>query len=171
MLYLDNKVVLLPGDFYFGARQEYQYIQTLLGSCVALTFWHPADKNGGMCHFVIPKDVNREPQEPGFSGSLNGRYGDQAIKLFQQHIAACGGDIQEYRLGIYGGMQAVNIADAGTMGRVAKMNLDFALNEIRANNWLIAHSYTCGKGALKILMNLANGQVEYTRVAEPLSPD
>ncbi|WP_281556157.1 chemotaxis protein CheD [Thalassomonas sp. RHCl1] len=168
MLYFGNKVVLLPGDFYFGAPDEYQYIQTLLGSCVALTFWHPVKKNGGMCHFVIPTDVNREQQGKG--ALLNGRYGDQAIKLFQQHIAYEQGDIQEYRLGLYGGMQAIKVTEERGMQQIGKMNLDFALAQIRANNWLIAHSYTAGKGALKIRMDLADGRVEVATVAQPEDP-
>ncbi|WDE12873.1 chemotaxis protein CheD [Thalassomonas haliotis] len=167
MLYLDSKVVLLPGDFYFGKQEEYQYIQTLLGSCVALTFWHPVKKIGGMCHFVIPRDVSREQQGAAKGALLNGRYGDQAIKLFQQHIALQQSDIQEYRLGLYGGMQTLKLADEGTMGRIGKINLDFARKQIRENNWSIAHSYTSGKGALKILMDLADGTVEVSTVAEP----
>lgn len=166
MLYLDNKVVLLPGDFYFGAQHEYQYIQTLLGSCVALTFWHPVKKTGGMCHFVIPEDVNRQWQGRNKPAVLNGRYGDQAIKLFQQHISPSKAGINEYQLGLYGGMQAIAVADEGVMGKVGKMNLDFALAQIRANNWLITDSYTAGKGALKILMNLADGRVEVKTVAK-----
>jgi len=46
------EIFLGPGDLFFGDRDT--RIRTLLGSCVAVTLWHPRAKLGGMCHFVVP---------------------------------------------------------------------------------------------------------------------
>jgi len=46
------EVVLGPGDLYFGDRRT--RIRTLLGSCVAVTLWHPKAQIGGMCHYMMP---------------------------------------------------------------------------------------------------------------------
>lgn len=160
MLYFNNKVVLLPGDFYFGSPEQYQFLQTLLGSCIAITLWHPATKKGGMCHFVIPENVNENQGKQ----VLNGRYGDQAIKLFQQNIMAHTSCFQDYQLGLYGGMSAININKDTSLAWVAKMNIDYAVTQIIKNNLVIAHRFTGGSGALKVSMNLANGKVDFHNI-------
>ena len=43
---------LQPGELIFGRGRG--TIQTLLGSCVAVTLWHPQRRLSGMCHFVLP---------------------------------------------------------------------------------------------------------------------
>ena len=47
-----NEIFLQPGEFYFGDAAT--RIRTLLGSCVAITLWHPARMIGGMCHYMLP---------------------------------------------------------------------------------------------------------------------
>ncbi len=44
-------MTLAPGDLYFGATSALLY--TLLGSCVAITVWHPPSGRGGMCHYLL----------------------------------------------------------------------------------------------------------------------
>ncbi len=48
------EIFLQPGEWYFGNRKV--SIRTLLGSCVAMVFWHRHPKllMGGMCHFTLP---------------------------------------------------------------------------------------------------------------------
>jgi Chemotaxis protein; stimulates methylation of MCP proteins len=46
------EIFLQPGDWYFGDRDT--RIRTLLGSCIAITIWHPRLLVGGMCHFLLP---------------------------------------------------------------------------------------------------------------------
>ena len=41
-------LVLQPGEWFFG--QSPNRISTLLGSCVAVTVWHPILRCGGLCH-------------------------------------------------------------------------------------------------------------------------
>jgi len=53
-------LMLMPGELHFGG--EVQSLKTLLGSCVALTLWHPKRRIGGMCHFLLPSR-----QRPGVS--------------------------------------------------------------------------------------------------------
>ena len=55
-------VLLGPGDLYFGDRHT--RIRTLLGSCVAITLWHPVALIGGMCHYMMPTRHGRHVQ-PG----------------------------------------------------------------------------------------------------------
>ena len=90
------EVFLHPGEFYFG--QERTRISTLLGSCVALTLWHPLHHIGGMCHFVLPQGPKMRPV-----GELDGRYGEDAMQMFLREIRASGTRPGEYRMKIFGG--------------------------------------------------------------------
>ena len=54
-------VFLQPGDFYFGEAGT--RIRTLLGSCVAITLWHPILHIGGMCHIMLPERGERSHRD------------------------------------------------------------------------------------------------------------
>jgi len=88
-------VFLLPGDFRFdriGSR-----LRTLLGSCVAITLWHPRLRIGGMCHFLLPGRA-RTPAMP-----FDGRYADEALALLVEDMAGAGTTPREYEASLYGG--------------------------------------------------------------------
>lgn len=44
------ETVLAPGDVVFETRPV--RLRTLLGSCVAITFWHPHRRIGGMLSLI-----------------------------------------------------------------------------------------------------------------------
>jgi len=85
---------LMPGQWHFG---QGAMLRTLLGSCVAITLWHPAKKWGGMCHFLLPSRSNRG------GAALDGRYGDEAIEMLVQSIKRTGTKPSDYLAHLYGG--------------------------------------------------------------------
>jgi len=92
------EVFLQPGEFYFG--EERTRIRTLLGSCVAVTLWHPRLKVGGMCHYMLP----RRPRRKGWEAEpLDGRYAEDAMKMFQREIDRTRTRTSEYWVKLFGG--------------------------------------------------------------------
>tara|TARA_R110000851_G_scaffold3048_4_gene12348 strand:+ start:17613 stop:18137 length:525 start_codon:yes stop_codon:yes gene_type:complete len=89
-------IFLLPGEFYFGDQET--RISTLLGSCVAITLWHPKKLIGGMCHYMLPSTSFRTDHL-----QLNGKYAEDAMKMFMQDIKAAGTLPSEYQAKIFGG--------------------------------------------------------------------
>ena len=89
-------VFLQPGDFYFGDQET--RISTLLGSCVAITLWHPKKLIGGMCHYLLPAPKFRSEPLP-----LNGKYAEDAMTLFLKAINATGTFPAEYQAKVFGG--------------------------------------------------------------------
>ncbi len=87
---------LHPGEFHFAKAPE--KIGTLLGSCIAIVLWHPILKRGGMCHFVLPRRPNHKVHN-----ELDGRYADDAIKLFEQSVKKYRTSLNEYQAKIFGG--------------------------------------------------------------------
>jgi chemotaxis protein CheD len=89
------EIFLQPGEWYFGDADT--RIRTLLGSCVAITMWHPRRRLGGMCHYLLP---TRAPAQPD---TLDGRYGDEALRILLQEVARHNTLLEEYDLKLFGG--------------------------------------------------------------------
>jgi len=87
-------ITLLPGQWHFGTQGT---LSTLLGSCVAITLWHPMRGCGGMCHYLLPARTRRAG-EP-----LDGRFGDEALELMVQKVRQLGTQPQDYHAHLYGG--------------------------------------------------------------------
>lgn len=93
-----------PGEWYFGV--EYERLHTVLGSCVALTAWHPILKIGGLCHYLLAT----EPGQKGIaaqSGNIQRAIGDcryaiHALAQMKKAMLAYA-DMAEYQLGLFGG--------------------------------------------------------------------
>jgi chemotaxis protein CheD len=95
-----------PGEWYFGV--EYERLHTVLGSCVALTAWHPTLKVGGMCHYLLATEPNKKKdpvaggpnQQRVIAGDC--RYANNALGQMKQSMQAYA-DMNEFQLGIFGG--------------------------------------------------------------------
>lgn len=99
MTLLPTDVVLNTGEFHF--TQQPIRISTLLGSCVAITAWHPLRRIGGVCHYLLPAPPGR-PSRPQ-SESPRGMYALGAAELFQEAFRAAGTHVSEYVIKMFGG--------------------------------------------------------------------
>ena len=90
------EIFLQPGEFYFG--DEKTRIRTLLGSCVAITLWHPRLKIGGMSHYMLPNRPSRRKDEP-----LDGRYAEEMMELFMDELRRSKTRPGDYQAKIFGG--------------------------------------------------------------------
>jgi chemotaxis protein CheD len=112
-----TEVVLGPGDLHFGDRNT--RIRTLLGSCVAVTLWHPGAHIGGMCHCMMPTRRGRVPH-----GELSGRYADEAMELLMDELRDANTSPRDYQVKMFGGGNQF----AGASGiDVAARNVDFGM--------------------------------------------
>jgi chemotaxis protein CheD len=149
-----EKVFLLPGQWYFGATGA--TVKTLLGSCIAVTLWHPRRQLGGMCHFLLPTRAGPA------NGSLDGRFGDEALELLAREIATTSTKTQDYEVNLYGG--------ADTMPEGAKIKFNIGERNVE-KAWEIIDQYgfqlQCvdvgGTDPRNVTIDLTNGQVLMTR--------
>lgn len=90
------EIFLQPGELYFGEGRT--RIRTLLGSCVAISVWHPKQRIGGLCHYMLPSrgTTHRQHQE------LDGKYADEAMLLFLRSMRGAGTHPQEYEAKLFG---------------------------------------------------------------------
>jgi chemotaxis protein CheD len=139
------EVFLQPGEVYFG--EERTRISTLLGSCVAITLWHPARRIGGMCHYLLP-------ERPGgrCGGRLDGRYGDEAVEMFLSELAATRTRPAEYQVKVFGGGNMLADARAGEAAEsIARRNVERA-RELIAENGFAAHAEDLGGSVHRFVM-------------------
>lgn len=87
--------MIMPGQWHFGDQPV--LLRTLLGSCVAITLWHPQRRIGGMCHYLLPS------RRRTASMRLEGRFGDEALELMVAEQYQARTRPQDYVAHIYGG--------------------------------------------------------------------
>jgi hypothetical protein len=75
-----QQVILMPGQMSFSTANA--QLRTLLGSCVAITVWHPGRRIGGMCHFLLPQRQRKQRR-----AALDGKYGDEAVAAMVEAAA------------------------------------------------------------------------------------
>lgn len=121
---MSHRVFINPGGVYFGEGDE--RIETLLGSCVAVTIWHPERRIGGMCHFLLPKRQRRASDPP------DGRYGDEAVAEMVRAITALRTDPKDYVAHLYGG--------ADTMSGVSAARFNIGERNIE-QGWALIEQY------------------------------
>jgi chemotaxis protein CheD len=117
-------LTLMPGELYFGA--EAGTVKTLLGSCVALTLWHPRRRVGGMCHYLLPGRARAAAE------GLDGRYGDEAVLALVQQLETMGCRTSDLVVHLYGG--------ADTMAESLGVKLNVGERNIE-QGWMLVERY------------------------------
>lgn len=147
-------IFLGPGDLYFGDRTC--RIRTLLGSCVAVTLWHPFARIGGMCHYVVPTRRHQGPPQ-----ELSGHYADEAIELLLLQIAATATSSQDYQVKMFGG--GSQFTDL-TMN-VATKNVEAGLELLKSHHLSLTSMHFGGTGHRQIVLDVSTGDVWVRHVA------
>lgn len=146
-------IFLQPGDFYFG--DENTRIRTILGSCVSITMWHPTRLIGGMCHYMLPSRANAS------AASLDGRYADEALKMFMQEIRAAKTHPAEYAVKLFGaGNMFPGVKNKGTHKsgpNVPDKNKAIAYSLVEQHGFKIGAEDLGGDGHRQVLFDIWSG--------------
>ncbi len=142
-------VLLAPGEFYFGRGST--RLHTLLGSCVAITLWHPVKRVGGMCHYLLPTRGGNRHLSPG-------HYGDDAIQLFAREISRRGTLPHEYDVKVFGGGNMFESGPVNTVN-VSVSNIEYGLTLLNEYGFRISASDVGGNCHRKIRLDLWSGDV------------
>ena len=133
----------------------------LLGSCVALLFWHPRHLLGGMCHYLLPQRAAAN------SGGLDGRYGDEAFQLLLGRIHASNAKPAEFRISVFGGGNMFPGLVRPDNHYVGQRNVEQArylldLHQLHCQNFHVE-----GVGYRTVVFDLANGDIALNYLALP----
>lgn len=147
-----REVFLNPGGFHFGNAET--RIVTLLGSCVSITLWHPRLRVGGMCHFMLPsRGVIPE------GASYDGRYGDEAMKLFLGHIMRSGVEPEEFQAKLFGGAAMFADICQRQETNVGERNIEMGLMQLDRYGIPLVAKHLGGEGHRKLYFEVWSGDV------------
>ncbi|MEK8033730.1 chemotaxis protein CheD [Ideonella sp. DXS29W] len=151
---------LMPGEWYFG--REAMSVRTLLGSCVAVTLWHPVKQMGGMCHYLLP-------ERRGPAGAPDGRYGIEAIELLVQRLKRAGTQPDEYVAHLYGGADTMPDA-TGVKLNVGERNIETGWTLIDKYGFQLDGVDVGDHIPRNVTLHLASGEVHVKRGTRHQTP-
>lgn len=143
---------LYPGERWFG-RGKLQ-IRTLLGSCVAITLWHPGLKVGGMCHYLLPEEPVRSRSRPP-----DARYADDAMNLFLRDIKRVNTCPVDYRVGLFGGGNMFTALERAWTVDIGRRNTEMGRSLLRRFGFVLAYEDVGGKLHRQVILDLMDGKI------------
>jgi chemotaxis protein CheD len=150
------EVFLQPGEFYFGEGKT--RIRTLLGSCVAITLWHPRLHLGGMSHYVLPNRRHRKKHEP-----LDGRYADEVMEMFMRELRHSHTKPGEYEVKIFGGGRMFQHegkdGKAGSHLNIPERNVQIGRELVTRYGFRFTAEDLGGNGHRNVMLDLWSGDV------------
>ncbi|MBL3558919.1 MULTISPECIES: chemotaxis protein CheD [Marinobacter] len=141
-------IFLHPGEWYFGDWDT--RIHTTLGSCIAVTLWHPELRRGGMCHYMLPGT-----DHPG--DTLNARYGNDALELLMIEVRRLRRCPESFEAKLFGGASMFDVGPGGSS--VARRNIREAEKLMQQHNLTVVARSMGGTGYRQLVFDIANGDV------------
>ncbi len=148
------EVFLQPGELWFG--DGHTRIRTTLGSCVAVTLWHPGRGIGGMCHYMLPGRVR------GNGRVQDGRYGDEALGLLVKEMKAARSHPNEYEAKLFGGghmFQRSFRTVKDFSGQVPDRNIAAGRELVQGHGFMVKAEQLGGCGHRHVIFDIWSGHV------------
>ena len=143
-----SSIFIYPGQL--AATADPTIIKTILGSCVAVSFWDSKSGVGGLCHYLLP-------DAPGDQGK-SGRYGEYAVRELYRQCIEIGATPETIEAQVYGGGSVVDSLSASHLG-IGERNIDCAraiLKELRVR---VIKEGIGGTSGRRIMLDTATGEV------------
>lgn len=164
MLKIDSEVAdvfLHPGESYLA--REPAIIQTILGSCVGVTFWSKKLGVGALTHSQLPKDPTKSSAHLSLVPCH--RYVDSSIRDIARQFDALGAVRRELEVKLFGGGDVLLVSEAAlARPTIGKLNCDAALEVLLAEGFHVAASSLGGKSGLKLRFDTRTGEVHIRRL-------
>ena len=142
-----STILLPPGEVLFSDKAL--QVKTILGSCVAITIWHP-NKFGGLCHFLIANKHTTNDSE-----TKNYRYGEDALHFLYMKMSKHA-PVHEYELRLFGG---ANMYTSNTSPTVGENNVAYAKQWAKEHNLNFLEQDILGKQSRSLFFDLRTGNV------------
>ncbi len=104
-------------------------IETVLGSCIAATFWSPRFRVGAMCHGALPNCPDAYLNDGDTMRGL--RYVDFAIKYLVERFTRLGVPLSDVAVKLFGGADMLKVFTSRTVATVGRQNCMSALATLK----------------------------------------
>lgn len=146
-------IFLQPGEFFVGDATL--RLRTMLGSCVAITLWHPVLRVGAMSHFLLADRGRARGDEP-----LDARYGDEALALMMHGLLEEHVKPQACEAKIFGGGNMFPSAThASVQGPIGCRNGEAARQMLAEQGIAVRREHLFGNGHRQIVFDINSGSV------------
>lgn len=142
---------LQPGALYAGRRTL--LLRTILGSCVAVTLWHPATGMAAMCHYVLATRPGHQHKAPR---DCDGRYGEDALQFLYTAMQSHDPHASHYQIGLFGG---ATLARHREGFRVGASNISLAEQCLQGWGWRIRQIDIAGHGGRMLQLDTTSGAI------------
>ncbi len=150
------EIFLHPGEYHWSG--ESTRIRTILGSCVAVCFWHPTRKIGGMCHFVLS---GSSPRDGDFKKHAPAHFSDDAFSLLIRDSKKSGCKPGEFQVYVLGGGNL--LPDRKNHKAIGRQNIESAYRMIDHLNLNISGKDLGGNVHRKVIFDLWSGKIKVSR--------
>lgn len=146
---------LQPGELHVA--RDPMLLQTILGSCVGVTFWSKKIGAGALCHGVLP----RCPAALAAGSPKEGhRYVDFSIRYLARRFDALGASRSEVEVKVFGGSDVLPVQESrGAKPTVGALNAATALEVLEAEGFSVLAYDLGGKRGRKIHFHTGTGIV------------
>ena len=139
-----GEIFLNPGDFCFTSEE---------------TRLHAGRRLGGMCHYMNP--TRGHPSE---NEELDGRYADEAMRMFLRELSRCGTWPQEYEVKMFGGGNQFPDAPTPPALDVSRGNVAAGLRLLREHGFSLTTVHLGGTGYRRLELDVPTGAVQLIHV-------
>lgn len=147
------EIFLQPGEFYWGDTDT--RIRTILGSCVAVTVWHPGQRVGGMCHIMLP---DRACSSQKTNGVLNGKYADEAMAMMMDELNSSGITPSSCHVKVFGGSHMFK-AVSDISNSIGDRNLEAVMDKLDSLGFTVHSHHHGGEQPRYIIFDIWSGWV------------
>lgn len=157
-------VFLQTGDCFLGVKPT--RIQTVLGSCVAVTMHSRKSGIGAICHAFMPESVDaprqmlREPQPC--------RFVDTALDHMLSGLHRLGVDIGRLEIKVFGGASGLGGGKGTSMGQynIGKRNVDSVTMRLKNRGLRVIKQDVGGSSGRKVIFLSDTGEVWLKRLGK-----
>jgi chemotaxis protein CheD len=140
---------ILPGEYYVTGRD--MLLVTVLGSCVAACIRDPKTGIGGMNHFMLPENSDKNDL---VSSSM--RYGGYAMEVLVNQLVKLGASRSRLEAKVFGGGAVLR---GFTTVNVGERNSEFVLDYLHTERIKVASQDLMGLYPRKVYFFPASGRV------------
>jgi chemotaxis protein CheD len=159
-----RKISVQPGQLYLA--QSPMILQTILGSCVGITFWHARLGAGALCHGILPRCP------PGTTGAEGYRYVDFCIRYLAEQFDALGARRADLEIKVFGGADVLPVAIRSVpKPTIGALNCQAALEVLQEQHLHVVASDLSGTRGRTIRFHTGTGEVLAQRLARLNVPE
>jgi chemotaxis protein CheD len=158
------QIYLRPGEMVLA--REPTILITILGSCVAATFWSSRLRIGALCHAMLPRSPAAHSFDADKEEVANARrYIDFCIRDLARLFDSLGVPRKEVEVKLFGGADVMDVSTDDLRPTVGRMNCEVAIETLREEQFELAASDLGKTFGRKIRFNTASGHVLLARLS------